>query len=199
MTIALAPTPMSKPIGAIVLAAGFSRRFGSRKLLAELQNGDSVFEQSLKRLAKAVPSIVVVTRLEMAPHLDEFMPQVKLALFDQADKGMGASLAFACSHIGDWSGCLVCMADMPFIRTATYTSLADQLTNDSIVLPTYQSKIGNPVAFGSQFFPELSNLDGDSGGKSIVKAHPESLKVLALDDPGILQDIDTREDLSRFQ
>ncbi len=190
---------MSKPPGAIVLAAGFSSRFGSHKLLAELQNGDSVFEQSLKRLAKAVPSIVVVTRLEMATPLSKFGPQVKLVLFDQADKGMGASLAFACSHISAWSGCLVCLADMPFIRTDTYTLLADQLTKDSIILPTYKSRAGNPVAFGSQFFAELSSLDGDSGGKSIIEAHPESLKMLALDDPGILQDIDTVDDLARFQ
>lgn len=190
---------MSKSVGAIVLAAGFSSRFGSSKLLAPLQNGNSVFEQSLLRITTAIPSVLVVTRPDMAPLLKINPSKAELVVFEEAERGMGASLAFASNYMSQWSGCLICLADMPFISTESYSLIANQLNTESIVIPSYQSKTGNPVAFGKKFFAELSQLSGDSGGKNIIQSHPNSISRLALDDPGILQDIDTIEDLSHYQ
>lgn len=193
---------MSRKIGAIVLAAGFSNRFGGSKLLATLNNGNKVFQQTLDRIAEAIPAILVVTRPELATALTINSTQVRTVIFEQAKDGMGASLAFASSHIDieDWDGCLVCLADMPFVKADTYRMISQQLSsNNSIVIPSYNSKPGNPAAFGSSYFPDLANLDGDSGGKSIIKSHPNSVTMLDVNEPGILQDIDTYEDLSRYQ
>ena len=46
---------MTKPIGAIVLAAGYSKRFGDSKLLAQLHNGKTVVQQTLERIAEVFP------------------------------------------------------------------------------------------------------------------------------------------------
>ena len=62
-----------------------------------------------------------------------------------------------------------------------------------------QSQAGNPVAFGKKYFNQLRQLQGDSGGKSIIANNPESIIRLAVEDAGIVQDIDTPGDLSRFQ
>ena len=115
---------MTKPIGAIVLAAGFSSRFGSSKLLAHLSNGKSIFQQTVERIAGVFPDRLVVTRPEMAAQLQSLVQGTSILSFEHAEQGMGATLAFAAQQIGDWDGCLVCLGDMPFIETSTYRRIA---------------------------------------------------------------------------
>ena len=86
---------MTKPIGAIVLAAGFSSRFGSSKLLAHLSNGKSIFQQTVERIAEVFPDRLVVTRPEMAAQLQSLAQGTSILSFEHAEQGMGATLAFA--------------------------------------------------------------------------------------------------------
>lgn len=190
---------MTQAIGALVLAAGFSTRFGSSKLLATLANGNTVFGQTIARINEAVANPVVVTRPEMVSTLQPLAPQALIKPFEHAERGMGATLAYAIQQIDDWDGCVVCLADMPFIEAASYAAIANALSVDSIVVPCWETKPGNPVAFGSRHFRELSALDGDSGGRKLLDAHPEAVLSLPLNDPGILQDIDTQAELARLQ
>ena len=190
---------MTKPIGAIVLAAGFSSRFGSSKLLAHLSNGKSIFQQTVERIAEVFPARLVVTRPEMAAQLQSLAQGTSILSFEHAEQGMGATLAFAAQQIGDWDGCLVCLGDMPFIETSTYRRIADNITADSIVTPTFNSKMGNPAAFGKNFFTDLGALTGDSGGRKLTSIYPQAVRELQVSDPGILQDIDTQEELALYQ
>ena len=190
---------MTKPIGAIVLAAGFSNRFGSSKLLAHLSNGKSIFQQTVERIAEVFPDRLVVTRPEMAAQLQSLAQGTSILSFEHAEQGMGATLAFAAQQIGDWDGCLVCLGDMPFIETSTYRRIADNITADSIVTPTFNSKMGNPAAFGKNFFTDLGALTGDSGGRKLTSIYPQAVRELQVSDPGILQDIDTQEELALYQ
>ena len=190
---------MTKPVGAIVLAAGFSSRFGSSKLLAELSSGKTVFQQTVERIAEAFPELLVVTRPEMVTALQKLAQGTSILGFEHADQGMGATLAFAAQQIGDWDGCEVCLGDMPFIETSTYSLIAELVTVDSIVTPTFDSKMGNPVAFGKNLYTDLEALTGDSGGRRLTSMYPQAVRELRVSDPGILQDIDTLEELTLYQ
>ena len=190
---------MTKPVGAIVLAAGFSSRFGSSKLLAELSSGKTVFQQTVERIAEAFPELLVVTRPEMVTALQKLAQGTSILGFEHADQGMGATLAFAAQQIGDWDGCVVCLGDMPFIEASTYSLIAELVTVDSIVTPTFDSKIGNPVAFGKNLYTDLEALTGDSGGRRLTSMYPQAVRELRVSDPGILQDIDTLEELTLYQ
>ncbi|MBT3529389.1 MAG: nucleotidyltransferase family protein [Gammaproteobacteria bacterium] len=183
--------------GAIVLAAGFSRRFGGNKLNAKLSNNKTVFQQTIERLTESVPEVIVVSRADIAPILQPYHSDVRI--FSGADQGMGSTLAFAIQQIQNWDACLICLADMPFINPASYRAIADLIEPNSIVVPSYSGQIGNPVAFSSEYFPELSCLQGDSGGRTLMKKHTENIIKLNLEDAGILQDIDTEDDLQRYQ
>ena len=190
---------MTKPVGAIVLAAGFSSRFGSSKLLAELSSGKTVFQQTVERIAEAFPELLVVTRPEMVTALQKLAQSTSILGFEHADQGMGATLAFAAQQIGDWDGCVVCLGDMPFIEASTYSLIAELVTVDSIVTPTFDSKMGNPVAFGKNLYTDLEALTGDSGGRRLTSMYPQAVRELRVSDPGILQDIDTPEELTLYQ
>ncbi len=53
---------------------------------------------------------------------------------------------------------------------------------------------GNPVLWDKRFFDKLLELDGDIGGKKILKENVDSLKIVPVQ-AGELQDIDRKEDL----
>lgn len=185
---------MTGTVGAIILAAGFSDRFGSIKLNAELDGGKTIFKQTLERISAALPTRIVVTRSEVAP----LLAGVPIEVFEHAELGMGATLAFGVNLAQDWDGCLICLADMPFIKTSSYQQIAEQVNPDTIVIPTYQSKAGNPVGFGREFFKQLRELSGDAGGRPVIQRNQAAVTRLPVDDAAILQDIDTPEDLSRY-
>ncbi|MBL4819370.1 MAG: nucleotidyltransferase family protein [Gammaproteobacteria bacterium] len=190
--------PVPLKVGALVLAAGFSDRFGSLKLCAPLPNGQTVFHQTLSNIRQSTHEVLVITRPEVLPLIAD--ENIDIGTFKDASSGMGATLAFGikCLQKKEWDGCLICLADMPFIRPETYRKISNNIRPDNIVIPHYQEKAGNPVGFGRDFFNRLSAHSGDSGGRAIIKDNPTSLLILKLDDPTILQDIDTPEDIERF-
>lgn len=188
---------MTTTVGAIILAAGFSQRFGSAKLFASLANGNTVIQQTLTQIHHAGLPSVVITRPELVNQLQ--LNRTRIETFDGAARGMGASLAFGIGRALDWDGCLVCLADMPFIESSTYRLIANRLTPATIVLPCFRTVPGNPVGFGRDYYAQLLALQGDVGGRSVTESNQDAVVELEVDDPAVLNDIDTQEDLSRLQ
>jgi molybdenum cofactor cytidylyltransferase len=54
---------------------------------------------------------------------------------------------------------------------------------------------GHPVGFSSRLKDELLAVSGDEGARAVVRRNDRDVRVIECDDPGILRDIDTREDL----
>ncbi len=186
---------MKPNFGALVLAAGFSRRYGDSKLDAPLADGRPMVEHTLDAIATTFEQILIVTRPDSGLKLAKW----PVTLCEGADQGMGASLAWGISRLPAWDGCLICLADMPFVQASTYRLLAEQLTPANIVIPTQDGRRGNPVGFGRRFFAELAELDGERGGREIIAGHPTDVEEIAVEDPAIFMDIDTPADLSRFR
>lgn len=183
-------------VTAILLAAGFSQRYGTTKLQAKMRGGKTIFQQTIENLHVACPRIVVVTRPGLYHQLENSLAE--FVNFPDADTGMGASLAFGMRKLMEKnppSACLICLADMPFIQPGTYQSVAEELRECNIVIPRYQGKPGNPVGFDQKFFNQLAALSGDQGGREIIAGHREEVCYLDISDPAILDDIDTPEDL----
>lgn len=188
--------------GIILLAAGFSRRFGATKLAARLNDGRSLLQHALAQALETGAPVVLVTREEIChlaglpdlPHT----PQLHTILIDQdtANRGMGHSLQAGVRHIArDWDACLVCLADMPALRSSTLTQLLAALDSEHIVQPVYEDRPGNPIGFGSRFFGQLLACEGDRGARQFLPQHTDSLRLVQVGDPGIHLDVDRPEDL----
>lgn len=191
---------MTIRVGAIVLAAGFSTRFGGMKLTAVLDNGLQVAQQTLQHLIQAEIPTVLVTRAELLAQLRiDTHPLVNIVTFEEAAAGMGATLAFGIRAAEAWDATLVCLADMPFITPGTYRALASAAARDTIVVPTFETREGHPVVFGRDYYAGLQALQGDAGGRANIKQHASAVTRLAVTDSAILADIDTPGDLSRLQ
>ena len=187
---------MTPDVRALILAAGSSTRFGKQKLRENLPSGNTVLEQTLNRVKLAVPDVKVVTSIHFYETLQSQSKEFKI--FSGASSGMGATLSYGIRLMEEADACLVCLADMPFIQTTTYQTLAALLTRENIVVPIFEGKKGNPVGFGKRFFNDLMLLNGDIGGRELLRRYSDVTQHVKVEDPAILYDIDTPADLEKY-
>lgn len=188
-------------LAGILLAAGRGSRFdpaGARnKLLQTLPGGDAVAAASARALLAAVQRVVAVVRPDdtATASLLRAVGCEVVACAD-AGSGMAASLVCGLQHTREADGWLIALADMPFVHPATMTALVREVGRagpSSIAAPVHDGHRGNPVAFGRAHLPSLLALQGDQGARGILKNNP--VNEVKVDDPGILQDIDTPSDI----
>jgi len=186
-------------ITGILLAAGRGSRFdpaGARnKLLQVLPGGEPVAATSARALLAAVPHVVAVVRPGDGATAGLLASLgCKVVECEAAASGMAASLVCGVRSAPDAQGWLVALADMPFVRSATMAALAGAVAQGAaIAAPMHGGRRGNPVAFGRAHLAGLLALEGDQGARDILKNNP--VNEVAVDDPGILQDIDTPSDI----
>ncbi|HDI3021270.1 TPA: nucleotidyltransferase family protein [Cronobacter turicensis] len=111
--------------------------------------------------------------------------------------GMGDSIALGVKATPAAAGWLILPGDLPLITAASLRQVAKALNEKPVVVPHYQQRHGHPVGFRREYFDALAALSGDEGAKAIVRAARARAEVLtlALNDAGIVQDIDVPADL----
>jgi len=195
---------MSSQRTVVVLAAGRSERFGAgRHKLAQPLGASSVLAQTLARaIASHLRTVVVTTaafvdvaRSSVAARDVVVLPDV--GSDGSAPLGMGTSIAAGVRASADSAGWLVLPGDMPLVRPATLVAVARALDHHAVAYAQYGGRRGHPVGFAAELYPELTELSGDEGARRIIARYPAF--AVDLDDPGILVDIDTEDDLDALR
>ena len=195
------------PVSIALLAAGESARFGSgHKLLARLGER-TIIEHSILRagstachellvVADAAGSeIETVVRTELERWTRRPIPR---CLFnDDFGSGMAGSIVSAVRAAASGTGILIWPGDMPLIDPASVEKILAERAHSSIVVPVFEGRRGHPVFFGPDFRTDLLELRGDTGARSVVEANPDAVVEVRVDDPGVVLDIDTEEDLEK--
>jgi molybdenum cofactor cytidylyltransferase len=183
----------------LLLAAGQSARWraaGAHAVAHKLDapfGTSTVFAQSLTNaiasglpvrvaVSKATPpSVVAMCRMLDVPTLT-------------CSGGMGDVIAQAVKQTYSGDGWLIAPADMPRISKAVYAAVAQALPKGAtIAAPAFNGQRGHPVGFAASLRTALIALTGDSGARALLQAHP--VTTIAVQDAGILLDIDTPGDL----
>ncbi|MFV9656412.1 nucleotidyltransferase family protein [Pseudomonas sp. NY15366] len=188
-------------VAALMLAAGYSRRFGADKRRLVLADGRSLLAASLALPCSMVEEVWLVLRPDEAPAALDLPPGVRVVQNPATTQGMGHSLAAGAERLLAESradAVAIFLADMPSIRRHSLEALMACAAPDRIVLPSHQGKRGHPVLFGRDFWPQLAALGGDAGARAVLQHNAEALHIVELNDPGVLQDIDTPADLARL-
>lgn len=181
-------------VGALLLAAGQSRRFGAPdKLLADLTGAPLV---SHAAQALRVPGIdhriAVVASEKVADVLRPLGFAIKMLPQNQPQSAsLAAGIAALTDHKVDRA--IIMLGDMPFVQADDIARL--------LALPADQPAcawMGNaptpPAIFPRSWFPQLTALTGDRGAGALLQDIPASAR-LSLP-AGRLRDIDRPEDLS---
>lgn len=111
---------------------------------------------------------------------------------------MGTSLAVGAGSVGEVDAVLVALADMPDVSADHVRMLLEawHTSEASIVVPHAGGRQGNPVLFAAEHLPALRRCVGDVGARHLLEADPSCVKAVSIDHMGVLQDIDTPEDLA---
>lgn len=186
----------ARRIGALLLAAGVGRRFGSDKREARLADGTPMLEAALGTLRACCDEVIVVVgAADSEPAFAARCPGARVVRAPRSGGGMGYSLADGIAHAGDWDACLVALADKPFVRADSVRQVRELLATHDLVVPTHGGAWGHPVGFARRLFPVLAQLAGDAGARGLIVAERERAWFVELDDPGVLTDVDTPTDL----
>ncbi len=185
----------------VVLAAGEGKRFSGpgHKLEQELgPGGETVLACTLRHAMETGLRVVVVCSDRLATLVaNQVAQRDAVVLQDGPGKGgIGRSIAAGVGAAGDANGWLVLPGDMPMIRPATLNLVAEALKQFPVAYAQYRGRQGHPVGFSAELYSELLDLSGDQGARRIVARYPAL--AVELDDPGVLLDIDTREDLEQL-
>lgn len=207
----------------ILLAAGFSKRFGSNKLLHRLggapmyryavEAAKEFQEQSLQQLQRtgrgeAVRLIAVTAYEQIGRELlsrDGFIPcgepaesmkADRLVVFNRnRERGISHSIALgirAAGAISDGDCLMFMVCDQPRLTAGELVWLAGEFrkSKKTIACLADGERTGNPVVFSGRYREELLSLRGDTGGKAVIKRHPEEVYLCPASDPAVLEDID---------
>ena len=182
-------------VAAIVAAAGLSRRMGSCKQLLDL-GGKTVMNRCLETLLSGgIQQIVVVVGPQgedVATEAGRF--QVQIAVNENLDGDMASSVRIGRQQMASHAnGVIVALCDYPLVTTGTIAHLAacHKASPGSILIPTHSGRKGHPTLFPIASLDELAE-----GGtlRDVVHRDPLRVQLIEVDDPGILQDMDTPED-----
>lgn len=207
----------------ILLAAGYSSRFGENKLLFEIDGIPMyrhIFDRALffqKTSAEPV-RVILVTAYEA---IGEYAVQQagffqkkaseednRILVYNRNQEagishsiilGIEAALSGDNDTVEHESGsdCIMfAVCDQPYLNSRDLLFLAEgfKKSGKGIGCMAYGRRSGNPVIFKKRYIDELLRLTGDSGGKSIVKAHKGDVFFYEAENEVSLKDIDRKED-----
>lgn len=185
----------------ILLAAGESRRMGYPKPLLRL--GDRTFVEAIViAMLEVLPRVVVV----IGAHADRVRaaipsdPRISVVFNPNFERGQLSSIKAGLGALQDPdAAALIHLSDHPMVLPATFRALLDEHARSGkpIVVARYHGRRGHPVFFARPLFKELLAAPEDRGAKAVVDADPERVAYASVDDPGVVLDLDTPEDLER--
>jgi molybdenum cofactor cytidylyltransferase len=189
----------------VVLAAGRGMRFkGPGHKLEQALGPETLLSRTLKHAVETRLRVVVVTSERLAATVRDTVAArdiITMPEFDERGRaqpvGMGHSIAAGVAATGDAEGWLIVPADMPMLQASSMLAVARELEHYPVCFAQYKGQRGHPVGFNAELFSELVGLQGDEGARRIVARYPSH--GVELDDPGVLLDIDTVEDLARLR
>ena len=117
---------------------------------------------------------------------------VRIAVNLEPERGMLSTILEGIAAAGDRETLAVCPADLPALLPSTVRTVLAQ--RSPLAVPSYQGRRGHPLVISPELIPEIRTLHLDVGLRELLDRHPESLRIVEVDDPGCVRDVDTPEE-----
>lgn len=192
-------------LAGVVLTGGRSARMGSPKALLDFRGQPFVV-----RILEALEALEVKTRVVVvgpdAPRIQPALAGHDCLIVENTDVDGGpiASLRAALRALQPVrpSAVLAWPVDLPHVRVTTVERLIETFRRDPgpAVVPTFAERRGHPVLWGAALFEELLTSDAATrhGARAVLHAHAGEIVPVAVDDPAVIDDLNTPEDYERL-
>lgn len=197
-------------VGAVLLAAGAASRMGGRpKCLLELGGVPLVMRQLIALSGAGVDEVVVVLG-HYAEQIETAVAPFPITLVrnPSPDDGQASSVRLGLQALSPGlDAVIVALADQPMIDASDITTLISAFRkrgDKAMVVPRVQSADGksvpgNPVILSADLRQQWQAAEDDGMCRSWRKQHPEMIDWLDTDNRHYATDIDTPQDLQRFE
>lgn len=186
-----------KELVLILLAAGSSKRFNGNKLLHLLQ-GKPMYQHIADQIDR-LPANVFTQKLVVTQY-KEIMKDLEgrgygIVENHESQRGISYSIRLALNGVenGETSLCFA-VCDQPYLKAETIKRLVDgwRRSGKGLGCLSYQGEPGNPVIFSECYRKELLALEGDVGGRKVLRRHLDDVFFYEANDTKELTDMDTR-------
>lgn len=187
-------------INAIIMASGLSNRMGKNKLLMKLDN-KFIFEiifDKIKNIREYFYEVIVIASEDIILK-SAISFGFKSVLNENSHLGQSVSVKLGIKNSQEVDGYMFCVADQPFIEIYTIKNLLNVFKENSekIIVPTFEGKNKNPVIFPKSLKDDLLKIDGDVGGRIVIKSNLNKVLRVCVESEDEFIDIDTIQDYVR--
>ncbi len=181
----------------MLLAAGTSSRLGRPKQLLDYGGKTLVRRVAEVGVAAGLDPLVVVVGAWAADVVRELagLP-LRVVHNPRYEEGQSTSVRAGVEALpADAAAVVMLLVDMPAVDAAVVRAIVAewQASGAAIVRPAFEGQPGNPVLFAARLFPELAAVQGDEGGRAVLRRHAAEVRLVPTGQPGVLQDVDTWE------
>jgi molybdenum cofactor cytidylyltransferase len=188
-----------RSVGAIILAAGGSERFGQPKQFLQFQ-GESLLRRAVRNAIEAGCARVAVVAGDLRARIETELRETPAVILENPEwqRGLGTSIRCGLLHLRslrpepDAAVLLAC--DQPFVDASVIKSLVTEWENSrkSMVACSYAGTLGIPALFDRSRFEEIVSLPDDSGAKALLQSRAADVAQIDFEKGAI--DIDTPGD-----
>ncbi|HEY3173426.1 MAG TPA: nucleotidyltransferase family protein [Thermoanaerobaculia bacterium] len=179
-------------LGAVVPAAGLSRRMGREKILLPF-GSSTMLETVLARLAQAnISRTVVVLRPDLpAAEAAARAGGADVVVNPHPEDEMLVSIRLGIERIaGTVDAVFVWPADHPAVSADTLQRLAAAASREIAVLPIYEGRRGHPALVGAELLAGVAEIPPNEGLRWLWRDRADAVRELAVDDPGVVENLD---------
>lgn len=190
---------MTPEVSAVLLAAGASTRMGTAKQLLTVQGKPAIrlCVEALRAGGLHHPIVILGSRREECEAALAGL-SVTFAVNDDPKSEMAESVRIGLrAATATATGILVCLCDHPLVAPSTYRDLSSAHFHyvEQIIIPVYMGRRGHPTLFPRSLLEEIY---AGLTMRDIIQRNDDRVMHLALDDEGILLDMDTVQDYARL-
>ena len=127
-------------------------------------------------------------------------PRLTIVVNPDYREGKTSSIKAGLRAVGPGAASLLLLAADQPRRAALLRRLAEAHEKQGalISIPAYQGKYGHPPIFDASLLPELLRITEEGCGvREVIQRHSGSIREVAVDDPLVLTNLNTREDYER--
>lgn len=180
----------------ILLAAGGGSRMGQPKASLEL-DGETLLDRGVTMLAEAgcAPVFAVIGASIGTP----LRAGATLVANPDWQTGMASSLRAGLAA-ATGSAAVVALVDQPGISPEAVRRLIAAHQPGRAACATFGGELRTPVLFDAALWPEVSSaVEGDAGARYWLRRHPDLVIAVACEDVADPTDLDSPEDLKRWE